>query len=244
MKDTIFPAFRIRIKDSVTVRFVYFDIDDTLLNHRHAERAALQEVRNQMPVLQRVPIEELWATYGTINRGLWEQYGKGEITRQELQHLRFALTMVDLGIPESFQETISSAYMQWYRKSWTWMPGAKEALEKIHARTPVGFLTNGFAEVQHAKQKAFHLGAFSDIYVISEEVGCMKPSACIFEHATKRTGLEPADILYVGDSHSSDIQGAKRFGWQTAWLTDQESDPTGMADVIVGSMSELVTKLY
>jgi HAD superfamily hydrolase (TIGR01549 family) len=228
----------------VTFRFVYFDIDDTLLNHRHAERAALQDVRNLMPVLQRVPVEDLWATYGTINRGLWEQYGKGDITRQELQHLRFALTMGELGIPDSFQDAISALYMKQYRKSWTWMPGAKDALKKVHAQTPVGFLTNGFAEVQLAKQKAFDLGAYSDIYVISEEVGCMKPSKCIFDHATKRTGLEPGDILYVGDSHSSDIQGAKRFGWQTAWLTDQENDPTGMADVIVGSMSELVAKLY
>lgn len=232
------------LKDCVTFRFVYFDIDDTLLNHRHAERAALQDVRNLMPVLQRVPVEDLWATYGTINRGLWEQYGKGDITRQELQHLRFALTMGELGIPDSFQDAISTLYMKQYRKSWSWMPGAKDALKKVHAQTPVGFLTNGFAEVQLAKQKAFDLGSFSDIYVISEDVGCMKPSACIFDHATKRTGLEPGDILYVGDSHSSDIQGAKRFGWQTAWLTDQESDPTGMADVIVNSMSELVAKLY
>jgi HAD superfamily hydrolase (TIGR01549 family) len=228
----------------VTFRFVYFDIDDTLLNHRHAERAALQDVRNQMPVLQKVPVEGLWSTYGTINRGLWEQYGRGEITRQELQHLRFSLTMGELAIPDCFQEAISTMYMKLYRKSWTWMSGAEEALKQIHARTPVGFLTNGFAEVQLAKQKAFDLSAYSDIYVISEDVGCMKPSACIFDHATKQAGLEPGDILYVGDSHSSDIQGAKRFGWQTVWLTDQESDPTGMADVIVGSMSELVAKLY
>ena len=228
----------------MTFRFVYFDIDDTLLNHRHAERAALQEVRNQMPVLQKIPVEELWSTYGTINRGLWEQYGRGEITRQQLQHLRFSLTMGELAIPDSFQEAISTLYMKLYRKSWTWMSGAEEALKQIHARTPVGFLTNGFAEVQLAKQKAFDLGAYSDIYVISEDVGCMKPSACIFDHATKQAGVDAADILYVGDSFNSDIQGAKRFGWQTAWLTDQDSDPTGMADVIVNSMSELVSKLY
>lgn len=228
----------------MTFRFVYFDIDDTLLNHRHAERAALQEVRNAIPVLQKIPIETLWDTYGRINRDLWEQYGRGEITRQELQHLRFILTMSELDIPDSFQDAISAAYMQLYRKSWTWMTGAEEALKQISARTPVGFLTNGFAEVQHAKQKAFKLSEYSNIYVISEEVGCMKPSACIFDHATQRTGLQPRDIVYVGDSFNSDIQGAKRFGWQTVWLTDQDSDPTGMADVIIKSMNELVTKLY
>lgn len=228
----------------MTFRFVYFDIDDTLLNHRHAERAALQEVRNQMPALQRFPVEDLWAIYGTINRRLWERYGRGDITRQELQHLRFLLTMNELGIPDHFQDTISTAYMKQYRKSWTWMPGAELALKSIHARWPVGFLTNGFAEVQHAKQKAFNLTHYSDIFVISEEVGCMKPSACIFDHATKLAGVAAEDIVYVGDSFNSDIQGAKRFGWQTVWLTDQENDPTGMADVIVKSMGALEVKLH
>lgn len=196
-----------------------------------------------MPVLQKVPIEVLWSTYGHINRSLWEQYGHGDITRQELQHLRFFIMMTELGIPESFQEAISRQYMKYYRELWTWMPGAKQALDAVKERYPVGFLTNGFAEVQTAKRKKFNLDTYSDIYVISEEVGCMKPSACIFDHATKLTGFEPSDILYVGDSYSSDIIGAKNFGWKTVWLTDTNEDPLGVADVVVASMEELPTAI-
>lgn len=239
----LFSALLISFKDRVTFRFVYFDIDDTLLNHRHAERAALQEVRNAIPVLQKVAIETLWETYNRINRDLWDQYGHGHISRVDLQHLRFSLTLDELGIPLSFQETISQTYMRLYRRLWSWVPGAEQALAEISAKWPVGFLTNGFAEIQHAKAEKFNFRSVSDIYVISEEVGCMKPSACIFQHATELAGVDKSQILYVGDSYNTDIIGAKRFGWQTVWLTDQHADPDGVADLMIGGMGELASRL-
>jgi putative hydrolase of the HAD superfamily len=242
-RKILFSALLISYKDRVTFRFVYFDIDDTLLNHRHAERAALQEVRNAIPVLQKIPIETLWETYNRINRDLWDQYGHGEITRVDLQHLRFSLTLSELGISLSFQETISQTYMKLYRRLWSWVPDAEKALADIAAKWPVGFLTNGFAEVQQAKAEKFHLREISDIYVISEEVGCMKPSACIFQHATELAGVDKSEILYVGDSYKTDIIGAKRFGWQTVWLTDQNVDPEGVADMMISGMGELSLRL-
>lgn len=224
----------------MTFRFIYFDIDDTLLNHRQAERAALQVVRSAMPALQTVSIESLWATYGRINRDLWERYGRGEINRPDLQHLRFYLTLRELELPETAQADMSRLYMSHYRRLWSWMPGAQEALATCAARWPVGFLTNGFAEVQRAKSEKFGLLQYSDIFVISEEVGCMKPSACIFAHAAELAGVPAGEILYVGDSYSSDIQGAKQAGWQTAWLADpKESDPQGAADIRASNLTDL-----
>lgn len=224
----------------MTFRYLFFDIDDTLLNHRQAERAALQDVRQTLVPLQKVSLQLLWDTYGRINRDLWDQYGRGDITRQDLQHLRFHLTLNELGISTSIQDAMSTRYMGRYRKLWSWMPGAKEFLDWAHGQWPVGFLTNGFAEVQHAKAEAFGLRAYSDVYVISEEVGCMKPSACIFRHATERAGVDAADILYVGDSYRSDILGAKSFGWKTAWLADtDEADPDGAADLRASNLTDL-----
>jgi 5'-nucleotidase len=227
----------------VTFRYLFFDIDDTLLNHRQAERAALQDARQTLVPLQKVPLQRLWDTYGRINRDLWEQYGHGEITRQDLQHLRFHLTLTELGISTTVQEAMSAAYMSRYRKLWSWMPGAKDFLDWAQGHWPIGFLTNGFADVQHAKAESFGLRAYSQLYVISEEVGCMKPSACIFQYATDQAGVRPDDILYVGDSYRSDIVGAKSFGWKTAWFTSDGADTDGVADVKVGSFEELKRRL-
>lgn len=228
---------------TVTLRYIYFDIDDTLLNHRMAERVALHEVHRRFHPMQTVPIERLWDTYGRINRDLWDQYGRGDITRQDLQHLRFHLTLVELGISTAVQPELSLQYMSLYRQSWSWMPGAKDFLDWAHGRWPVGFLTNGFAEVQQAKAAAFGFRAYSDAYLISEEVGCMKPSACIFRHATERAGVDPGEILYVGDSYRSDIMGAKSYGWKTAWYTTDGADTEGVADLKVGTFADLQRRL-
>jgi len=227
----------------VTFRYLFFDIDDTLLNHRKAERAALRYARQALVPLQNVSLRQLWDTYGRINRDLWDHYGRGDITRQDLQHLRFNLTLIELGIPTTVQEAVSTRYMSQYRKSWSWMPGAKDFLDWAYRQRPLGFLTNGFTEVQHAKAEAFGLRAYSEVYVISEEVGCMKPSACIFRHATERAGVDPGDILYVGDSYHSDIMGAKSFGWKTAWYTTDGNDTGGVADLKVATFAELRGRL-
>ncbi len=46
----------------------------------------------------------------------------------------------------------------------------------------------------------------------------MKPRGDMFEQACERLAVTPAEILHVGDSWSSDVQGARRAGCYSAWL--------------------------
>ena len=108
-------------------------------------------------------------------------------------------------------------------RHWTFLDDARAAFHRLADSFPIGILTNGFAEVQYAKLERFpELRDRSEAVVISEEVGYMKPHPQIFAHAAA-LARTPADaILYVGDSYSSDVQGALRAGWQAAWYTPRE----------------------
>ncbi len=206
------------------IKFIYFDIDDTILDHKSAERAALQDTRSEFDILLDIEIEKLWDAYHANNAQLWIDYGLGKIDRPSLERFRFERTLKDLGLPSAEYANIRYVYMEYYKRHWSWIEGAEKALEAISQRFPIGFLTNGFAELQNAKINQFKLKRFGKTYVISEEVGYMKPSPQIFEHATKLATVEPDEILYVGDSFISDIRGASLFGWHTAWFT-QSPDP-------------------
>lgn len=46
----------------------------------------------------------------------------------------------------------------------------------------------------------------------------MKPWPDMFEQACKMLSVRPAEILHVGDSWSSDVQGARGAGCHSAWL--------------------------
>ncbi len=216
---------------SETIRFVYFDLDDTLLDHRAAEQAALADVKAAFPdVFAHVPLEQLHHTYHTINTELWEQYQRGQIDRPALMHARFARLIEALELPGVTSEQLNACYMERYRRHWRWVPGAREAFLTVAHHLPVGILTNGFAAVQHAKLARFpELRRYAKALVISEEVGVAKPHPELFTHATRAAGVAPEAILYVGDSFGSDVLGAKNAGWQAAWFT-----PAALASVPEG----------
>ncbi len=225
--------------------FVYFDLDNTLLDHTSAEEAAHEEIYQTYPDLQKVTLEAWLQTYKEINGELWLKYQKGEVDRHELHYSRFSDSMAILGIRNGHSEEIGANYMQIYRKHWHWVEGAKEALESVAERYPVGFITNGFQETQRKKIEYLGLDKFSDIFIISEEIGVMKPHPKVFDQATEKSHTERNRILYVGDSYSSDIIGGRNAGWRTAWYTAfmDEIDENRTADFIFDEFPSLVNYL-
>ncbi len=206
------------------IRYIYFDVDDTILDHKSAERAALQLTHDHFAELKIISIQDLWQHYHANNVTLWQDYGNGKIDRPFLEYNRFARTLTDLNISSIDPDVMRAFYMQCYQDNWRWIEHAENVLDVLIQTYPIGFLTNGFRELQRAKADQFKLWSYTKYYVISEEVGYMKPSPEIFDYATKLVNFAPHEILYVGDSFTSDILGASNFGWKTAWFTKSQ-DP-------------------
>lgn len=200
-------------------KFVFFDLDNTLLNHDLAESAAQNDLYESTPELREVSLDDWLITYKSINHNLWLQYQEGEIDRYQLQHLRFHDSMVQLELPADRSEEIGRDYMEFYRNHWSWVDGAREALEEVVEKYPVGIVTNGFLETQQMKIDKMGLEQYTNLFVITEEIGVMKPHQKVFDVATERAGVDRESILYVGDSYSSDIIGGRNAGWNTAWFT-------------------------
>lgn len=199
--------------------FIYFDLDNTLIDHSAAEAEAHRIIHSKYPELNEVPVEDWLKTYKAINYQLWLSYQNGDIGRHELQRTRFKASMDQLEIPSDRSEEIGTEYMEVYRTCWNWIDGAEDALAKVAEKFPVGFITNGFLETQQKKIEYLNLARFSDLFIISEEVGVMKPHPKVFDVATERSSTTRERIIYVGDSYSSDIIGGRNAGWKTAWYT-------------------------
>jgi YjjG family noncanonical pyrimidine nucleotidase len=202
------------------VSFVYFDIDDTLLDHSHAEREALGDLRERyLEVFGTLSIDELQERYHAINSPLWRRYADGEIEKETLQRERFERLLADVGAGHADAAQVRSRYMERYAAHWRFVPGARDAFEEVAARYPVGVLTNGFLEVQERKLERFPvLRERSEAVVVSEETGALKPHPDVFAHATEQAGVSAEDVLYVGDSYRSDVEGGRRAGWRVAWF--------------------------
>jgi putative hydrolase of the HAD superfamily len=218
------------------VEFVYFDLDDTLLDHQHAESKALADVRDRyLTIFGTLSVDELQEQYHAINAPLWRRYADGEIDKETVKRQRFEQLLKAVGAPQANPALVGRYYMQRYAAHWRFIPGAKEAYEAVAEQVPVGVLTNGFAEVQAQKFDTFPtLRERAEAVVVSEKTGALKPNPTVFEHATDEAGVAPGEVLYVGDSYRSDVKGAQNVGWRVAWYArngtnGQSTDDRGFA---------------
>jgi 5'-nucleotidase len=208
------------------IRFVYFDLDDTLLDHRGAERRALIDTCGVYPeMLERHDADTIHRIYAGVNGPLWRRYAAREIDREDVQRLRFEGLLLQLGMDGAAAGEVGRCYLEHYSRHWTIAPEALEAFHRIADAFRVGIITNGFSEVQHAKMARFpEVSERIEVLVVSEDVGIMKPDPRIFEFAAEEAGVEPGDLLYVGDSLHSDVEAALEAGWQAAWFHPPSPD--------------------
>lgn len=172
------------------------------------------------------------------------KYSQGKVSRAELQRNRFEQTLQNLDLDDSKYKEVGDQYLQFYRNHWQWIDGANQAYQKVVEHYPVGILTNGFAETQQLKFEQFGFYESADHTIISENVGALKPDPKVFAHATELAGVEKDDILYVGDSFSSDVEGGAQYGWDIAWFTSNgDTDKHQKADLIFQDFDTLINYL-
>jgi pyrimidine 5'-nucleotidase len=212
------------------IEFVYFDLDDTILDHKRAQNLALGDLHQEVSELAAFPLARVLEVYGIVNGRVWKEYAAGSRDKEGTRSGRFKLLFDALGIQADAMEAAES-YLQAYSDHWSLIDGSWEAYQRVTRRFPTGLLTNGFAEAQHAKLARFPVLAktFSAI-VISEEEGVLKPHPELFRIAGERAGVSPDRIAYVGDSLSSDIRGGLDAGWQVVWYTNADV-PADLSEV-------------
>lgn len=93
----------------------------------------------------------------------------------------------------------------------------------------------------------FGLDCLFNGVIESAVVGVRKPDPRIFRLGTDALGLNPEDVMVVGDSFTNDIIPAAAAGCRTAWLkgegwTDAVYDEQ-LPDVIIKDLSRLLSEV-
>ncbi|PYM12259.1 MAG: hypothetical protein DMD81_24405 [Candidatus Rokuibacteriota bacterium] len=91
-----------------------------------------------------------------------------------------------------------------------------EALTVLNALDGTRAAVVSNADAEHVAAWAFTLPV--EFILISEGVQAYKPDPRMFQHALKQFGLEPHEVLHVGDSEVDDVRGAKAAGLRVAWV--------------------------
>src|SRR5918996_1134540 len=151
----------------------------------------------------------------------------------------------ELGVPEP-PERISAEVVRRmearYRERLPLIDGAREAVERLAARWPLGVASSSNRPLIEAVLELSGLAQFFQATVSSEEVAGGKPAPDVYLEAAARLGVDPARCAAVEDSRSG-IRSARAAGMRVIAIPNASFPPDdealAEADVVLASLAEL-----
>lgn len=117
----------------------------------------------------------------------------------------------------------------------------ERALVHLARRFRLATLTNGNADLEQ-----IGLARRFELSLSAAHLGVAKPAPRAFAQLAAALGLEPRQILYVGDDPQLDVQGARSAGLRSAWMNRSgRAWPADLApaDLTVTDCLELAERL-
>lgn len=195
--------------------YLLFDADNTLFDFDAAEKNAHRQVCGK----HRLSFtEEGYALYRRCNAQLWQDFDRGLCSKEFLLTERFRryLSLTgETGDPEAMNRD----HLRALGESAVLLPGAEALCRRLAAGHELYLVTNAVESVQRARfERSAIRPYFRDVF-ISEAIGCGKPSPAYFAYVLRAVpGLTAENGLVIGDSLTSDIQGANNAGLACCWF--------------------------
>ncbi len=198
------------------IKYVFMDIDDTLLDFGRAEAAAIKKTFERLGVPATL---EVIARYSRINDEHWARLERRELTREQVLVQRFDTLFAELGIKNVPSELAQASYEYLLGIGHYFVDGAPELLEALKGKYEMYIVSNGTASVQDSRLESAGIAPYFKGIFISERLGADKPSREFFDRAFSQIeGFERDKAVIVGDRLSSDILGGINAGIMTCWF--------------------------
>lgn len=190
------------------VQAVTFDLDDTLAVVDRDRATILEEAARSVgaPPLRR---EDYLAAHAEV---------EAAHTREPI----FEAVLKRAGIGGVDPEALAEAYRRRIGQQLRPVYGAEALLERLGTLMPVGLITNGPERAQWDKLERLGWTDQFDAIVISGRVGAHKPDPIPFKAASDRLGIEPEEILHIGDHPVHDVIGAERAGFEAIQVVERD----------------------
>ncbi len=94
---------------------------------------------------------------------------------------------------------------------------ARQVLQQLHGHYPMVLVSNFYGNVDEVLRD-FDIRQYFNGIIESAVVGVRKPDSRIFALGVVALGMQPQEVLVVGDSLKKDIYPARTLGCKTAWI--------------------------
>lgn len=202
------------------IKVILWDIDETLLNFGRAQNYAIKKCFEIFEMGECT--DEMVERYSSINKKYWERIERNELTKQEALIARFVEFFGQEGLPSEKAEPFNDEYLIRLGDKVFFNGNGKELVAELKKLGYIQFaVTNGTLAAQKRKLAISGLDRLFEAAFISDEIGFEKPNAeffeYVFEKLSERGEFKKDEIMIVGDSLTSDMQGGNNAGIICCW---------------------------
>lgn len=219
-------------------KFILLDLDNTILDFDTTERNSFKKIIESFSMRYDF---EILNQYKKINTSLWKLLEQGKVTRDIVLNTRFSefFKLYNIAVDG---EKVEKQFRQYLNESSDFVPNAESTLielkrmgKKLYAAS------NGVYSTQVQRlTNAGILHLFDDMF-ISEKVGFEKPSIHFFNYCFDNIkNFERDKTIMVGDSISSDIQGAINASIDSCYYKHNKDLDCLNASYTINDISELL----
>jgi HAD superfamily hydrolase (TIGR01509 family) len=207
------------------IEAVVFDLDGVLLDSEEIWDRAREELARE-------------------RGGRWHDQAQRDM--MGMSSTEWSRYMADvIGLPEPPDEInreVVRRLTELYREQLPAIPGAREAVERLAERWPLGLASSSNRELIDLVLELLGVEHLFTATVSSEEVARGKPAPDVYLEAARRLGVDPSRAAAVEDSHNG-ILSAKAAGMRVIAIPNAhfppDEDALREADVVLDSLAEL-----
>lgn len=241
----------------VRIRAITFDLWDTvyaddsdeperarrgLPDKRRARRLLVQQALRLQDPLDLARLEGAYATGDAAFRKAWTEL---QVTWSVAERLRLVLAGLGADLAEDeFSKLVDAHERMELELPPQLAPGVAAAIERLRGHYRLGVISDTVFSPGWALRRMLErdgLAAHFDAFVFSDEVGRAKPAAEVFAAAARQLGVQPGELLHLGDREHNDVRGARDFGARAVLVTvvkDRGSADTA-ADAVCADYARL-----
>lgn len=221
-------------------KVILWDVDGTLLDFDRSEKYALRKCFAKFNLNDCT--DAMISSYAEINKSYWKRLETGEITKEQVLLDRFTEFFQKEQICFVDAKGFNAEYQMRLGDQVFFNDNSKCLLERLKGSVKQYAVTNGTYVAQKRKLEKSGLDVIFDDVFISDQIGFEKPDIRFFDHVWKQIGPhEKKDVLIVGDSLTSDMQGGNNAQIRCCWYNpkDKENNTNVKIDYLIHDLNEI-----
>ncbi|WP_199624816.1 HAD family hydrolase [Paenibacillus alkalitolerans] len=224
---------------------IFFDIDQTLLDFKGAERAAVEALYEELFSKSRFSKHDFYRSWQEIGEEHFKKYLQCECTFEQQRINRVKDLYETTGEYVSDQRAIQvfDRYVEYFEDSWRAFDDVLSCLDSLKGFR-LGIISNGDEIQQKKKLEKLGIYDYFEVVVTSGRVGKAKPDPFIFEFACREACVRPEESFYVGDNLKVDILGCGTYNMKGIWINRDNLSDEGTGVITISSLKELKDQLF